>query len=309
MLDNQTVVRFLNEEDVADRVKVEDLLTVWTEVRSAAHLIVPAELPGGISLGQAIDEAFSRAYMGRPPVDLPYPSRLIWQLQAFITRALRQPVAYRSFLVRDAFVRVVHRSDPYRALSRWSGRLGLKMLQAQLRPTIDEIYIYRRAGTEGLLQEIQALRARLRREFLVQFHHEGGPFRVFPEESQPEFGLKVGKLLGYPECCTQRYVEARSQGENLEEIASREASGEGVEDLAYFARDYIPCGPDCTASVEKGQEILDRLEELDPRLAQLQTRAYRDNRERVRRFPEIIKERQDQIQKRWGDMWLRGPES
>ncbi len=309
MLDDRTVVRLLNEEHVADRVKVEDLLSIRLECRPAALLVVPAEFPGGIAMGQSIDQAFSRSYMGHPPVNMSLPLRWIWQLQNMWARATKHPMAYRGYVVRDAFVRVVHASDSYRSLWQWIGAVNLKARQFQLRPTIDEIYTYREVQSEAAVSEIQSLRARIRHEFLVQYRHEGGQFQVFPEEYVPEFGRKVGQLLGYPECCVERYVGARSRGERLEELAAQEAEAEREDDLGYFARDFIPCHHSCQEARGKGREILDRLEDVDPRLADLQLRAYRDNAERVRKFPEIIKERQEQIQKRWGDMWFRAPDS
>ncbi len=305
MLDQTTVVRLLNEDEVADRVKVEDLLSVALGSRPAALLVVPPELPRASVIGQAIDHSFSRSYMGLPPPGQPPWTRLSWSVRAALARLFRSPVAYKAFLVRDAFEREVRDSDSYRALVRWAGVLGLSLNPGQVRPTIDEIYVGKGREVAARAYEMQMMRHKMRHKFLRQYREGGGAFRVFPEESSPDYARGVGTLLGYPPCCVDRYVELRSGDEPVENLAAAALETAEPDILSHFARDFIPCSPTCRRAAEVGTRMLDRLDAVDPRLATLQRRAFADNVDRVRRFPDIIKERQEQIQKKWQDMWVK----
>lgn len=307
MLDTRTVVRILNEDGVADRVKVEDLLPVALEVRPAGHLIVPVELPDGPAMGRAIDRTFSRAYLGVAPEDMPLWERPGWYLSTTLARVTRQPVAYKRFLVRDSFARHVHRSPAYRALRAWASRLGLVLLDGQVRPTIDEIYVGKGRQLAADVFDIQMRRSRIRQGYVSNYRQQGGPFHVFPEESDPEFIAAVGGMLGYPACCIDRYSQLRQTGESVEAAIAGELAGDGsVDSMAFFARDFVPCSPTCHEAAAIGRAMTDALDGVDPRLGRLCQRAFGDNVDRARRLPDLIKERQQQIQKQWGDIWLEG---
>lgn len=306
MLDTRTVVQILNEDKIADRVKVEDLLSVALEARPAGLLVVPLELPDGPALGRAIDHTFSRSYVGIPPEGVPPWERLAWTLSTLVARVTRQPVAYKAFLVRDAFLRHIRRASSYKALRSWARTLGVTLVEGQVRPTIDEVYVGRGRAIASAAFDLQMMRSRIRNRFLRQYRQEGGSFRVFPEEADPEFTTGVGTLLGYPSCCIERYSGLRHSGEPVEQVAAAEARDGQPVPSAYFARDFMPCTPRCEPARAVGDDILAKLDALDPRLASIQARAFEDNVERVMRFPDIIKERQEQIQKKWEDVWLRG---
>ena len=102
---------------------------------------------------------------------------------------------------------------------------------------------------------------------------------------------RMGRLLGYPECCTDRYIADRMNGVSVEHRASGQLKEAGVVDPhVYFVSHFFPCLPTCENALAKGRLYQETLAKVDERLGAVYEVVTRENLETVRRQPEIIAE-------------------
>lgn len=294
------------DDRLSPAIKIEDIILVAEGLRPSSLLILPVNLPDGGKVGELIDQVFNhtwrRGYLpGAPIWRRPFES--VWRRAS---RMLAGSSRYRASLAREAYRLCLSDSASYQALRLWADRLGLESLEATVRPTIDEMYLATgEAVLEGLNRVLQ-LRREARHRALEE-KSQGGAlvFRAFPEERDRAFLVSLGRLLGYPECCVERYAEERVAGVNVEERASRQLIGLGsqVEDHAYYSRDFFPCQPDCPRAGGKGKaglRILSRLEEECG--ARGMVKAYKEimagNRKLVKEYPDLIRRHEKAMQKK-----------
>jgi len=288
-LDKETLDRLLADEHVLNRVKMECLLLPHMGLRPVSQITVPAELPGGIEMGQRIDDAVK-----------PH----IVRLQAITEpKAKVQAIRETRKLMEAQFEKVVEDSDPWSAYYDWSDRLGLKSEQAQIRPTVHEIFLYK-DGKEGrelkrLLKDRMKIRARVQRKpdprmARVRF--------AYPEEFDVKWITRMGRLLGYPECCIKQYAQERAEGVNVETRAAKQLAHllqeeKQVDTHAYILGFFFPCRPDCPNSSEKGFRWHDEFSKLDVRLGGIYAELLKFNATMVLKQPELINQYLSQFQK------------
>lgn len=279
-MDKDTLDELLADTNVLNRVKMECLLLPYMGLRQVSQITIPAEYPGGLEMGEMIDRAV------KPHVD---------RLQAITEpKAKLQAIQEARKLMEKQFETEVEGSEPYKAYYRWSDRLGLKSEQAQIRPTVHEIFLYRdrRDGRElkRLLNDRVKIRAR------VQRRPDPGMPRVrfaYPEEFDPKWIARMGRLLGYPECCVKRYAQDRAEGVNVETRAAQQLlhllkEEEKADTHAYILGFFFPCKPDCPKASEKGFRWHDEFSKLDERLGGIYAELLKFNATMVLRQPELI---------------------
>ena len=266
---------------IADRVKIENYLLVYLGLRPCSQITLPAELPGGKTFGVVIDERTYPLLSGvRAETD---PRRKLKAIED-VKREMR-----------TAFKEIVEASNQYHAHIRWGKALGLQSLRAEVRPTVQELYLFKEREVKKRLKRLMKDRENLRRQVMHRPPPSLGRVQLaYPEESHGGWLRKMGELLGYPACCAERYASDREGGIAVEERASqqiKEAEQHGAVDaFAYFVGYYFPCNPSCDVAITRGRECHDSLSSFNPQLGEIYTSIVAENLDHVLHQPEIIAE-------------------
>jgi len=266
---------------IADRVKIENYLLVYLDLRPCSQITFPAELPDGKTFGADIDERTYPLLSGvRAETD---PRR---KLKA-IRNVKRE--------MRTAFREIVEASIQYQSHLEWGKALRLQSLKAEVRPTVQELYLFKDRDVKKRLKRLMKDREKLRRQVMHRPPPGLGRVRIaYPEEFHGGWLRQMGELLGYPGCCVEQYASDREGGASVEERASQQIREEeqhgAVDAFAYFVGYYFPCSPSCDASSKRGRECHESLSNIDPQLGEIYTSIVAENRDRVLRQPEIIAE-------------------
>ena len=283
-LDEGEVEELLEDDRLRLGVKLEDYLLVYLGVRPCSQITIPAELPSGREMGRIIDEII-------------YPTLLR------IRRGDRDAIGDVKRAMRRAYREVVENSEEYKAHLEWAERLGLRWMMDEVRPTVRELYLYGEGETGRKLRRLMERREKLRREALKR-PRGLGIYLAYPEELEADWVMEMGGLLGYPECCVERYARERSMGLEVEERAYRQLEEAEADAMAYFVSYFFPCSPSCPEAVSMGLRCLRLLGELHPRLGELYRGRMEENLELVRRLPTIIREHRAEAERRlslWRD--------
>jgi hypothetical protein len=288
-LDKETLDELLADPHIMNRVKLECLLLPYMGLRLVSQITIPAEFPSGLEMGQRIDQAV------KPHIE---------RLQAITEpRAKVQVIQETRKLMETQFEAVVEDSDHYRAYYSWSDRLGLKSEQAQVRPTVHEIFLFKDGGDGRALKRLIKDREKLR--FRVQRRPDPRMSRVrfaYPEEFDTKWITRMGTLLGYPNCCIKQYAEDRANGVNVEtraatQLAEAVKEEKNVDAHAYILGFFFPCRPDCPKSMEKGFRWQEEFSKMDERLGAMYAELLGVNATMVLRQPELINRYISQFQK------------
>jgi len=279
MLNPSEIRELLSETRIHIRVAVENLIIVGLNLRPCSQTTIPAELPSGSSIGEAIDVRF------KPRLDQ---LRRIQDNKARITEIseIRKGMAL-------AFDELVEGSDEYRCFISWVKRLGLKLDKVEVRPTAHEFYIYKDRETLKELHRLMQERGKLRVEALKKPNPSRGQLQfAYPEEFNGAWIRRMGQLLGYPDCCVDRYASDREQGVNAEARAAAQLKelGRDPDPYVYIASYFFPCSPTCEIARQKGEIYHRRLSEALPQAGEAYEKIIAENLDRVRRQPEIIDE-------------------
>ncbi|RLE52746.1 MAG: hypothetical protein DRJ26_04310 [Candidatus Methanomethylicota archaeon] len=273
---------FLDDTRILPRVKFEDYLSVYLEIRPCSFFTLPAELPGGSEYGRIIDEKCAEdvALLLRTR-DLYLRGRLILQLRNKI---------------RKLFKELVLKSEVFKAHKDWAKALGLKMMVEEVRPSIYEVYIYRESKVGKRLKKLFSTRREIRKA-IVQVKPLGLPpsLLVYPEELSTTYITELGELLGYPECCIKRYAEERSSGVYIEERASRQIkelkrAGDKPDIYAFFSSNFFPCTPKCPKASEIGRKLYEAISRLSPSAGKAFLKCLEENVSTVEKYPDLIAE-------------------
>lgn len=278
-LDKETLDELLADGLILNQVKLECLLMPYMELRPVSQITIPAEFPGSSEMGQIIDRVV------KPYID---------RLQAIRDpRAKLQAIQETRKLMETQFEAVVEKSEPYKAYYGWSDRLGLMSEQAPVRPTVHEIFLFKDGG-EGrdlkrLIKDREKLRARVRRKPDPKM---GRTRFAYPEEFNAKWITRMGRLLGYPDCCIKQYAQDRVKGVNVETRAAKQLADalkeEKFDPHAYILGFFFPCRPDCPNSMEKGFRWQDEFSKLDERLGKAYEELLGVNATLVLKQPELI---------------------
>jgi len=278
-LNPQDLRELLDEPKIPSRVAVENLMLVALGLRQCSQTTIPAELPSGSSMGEAIDARF------RPRLEK---LRLMQDQKAKVKEIgeIRRGMA-------QAFDELVEGSAEYKSLNNWTKKLGLKVDQVEVRPTVHEFYVYREKDALKELQKLMQERGKLIVEAVKKPDPSRGQLQfAYPEEFNGAWIRKMGRLLGYPDCCVDRYASDREQGINAEARAASQLKELSAppDPHVYLASYFFPCSPTCPRAKEKGELYHHKLSEALPEAGEAYASIISENLERVRRQPEIIGE-------------------
>ena len=277
---NPTELReLIHDPLVAPRVAVENLMLVSLGLRPCSQTTIPAELPSGPLIGVEIDARF------KPRLEK---LRAIQDQKAKIKEIgeIRKGMA-------TAFDEIVEGSAEYKSLSTWARKLDLRVNQVEVRPTVHEFYLYREKETQKELQRLMQERGKLRVEVVKKPDPARGHLQfAYPWEFNGTWIRRMGSLLGYPDCCVDRYAMDRELGINAEERAAAQLKEltTDPDPHAYLASYFFPCSPTCVKAVEKGELYHRKLSEVLPEAGEAYEVIIVENLDRVRRQPEIINE-------------------
>jgi hypothetical protein len=298
MVTQDQLLPLLNDSRLSARVKLEDYLLVVLGVRQCGQLLIPGEMPDARELMESIDRSYSQKYFeGSNPRSGPIGSFFDTIKYGFY-RAAMNPLEYKATLIRETLDELLVESENYRAHREWANRLGLDTYESNVRPSINEFFVF----SPGQLDHLQRL-ARLRREERERTDASEVPSGavIFPEQHCEEFVTGLGRVLGYPECCTERYAADRTSGvipevrgaEQLEEV-SAETRNQHLP--AYFARGFVPCSPMCSSALARGETAVGAFKETDrQRLVPRYEAALESNRKYIERYPELLREHQERL--------------
>lgn len=269
----------LEDDSLYKRIKLENLILVNSGLRPCSQTTLPVDLPSGSEMGSTIDERVK-----------PYITKI---------RGIRNPREKLKAInkvkktMEKAYEKVVKGSEEYKSLMRWGDRLDLKIREVKIRPTLEEVYLYRDRSTGRKIQKLMKEREKLRKEARKNPDPSKGKLQlVYPEEFDGRWLKRMGVLLGYPDCCAEAYASDRENGLNVEERASAQIEEHNTfEDLdphAYFVAYFFPCKPECEKALEKGHKIHEKLTEIDERLGELYKNELRNNLSLVREQPNLI---------------------
>ena len=278
MVGEQWLSDFLNNGHILPRIKVENFLLVSLRLRPCSQMTLPAELQNAESMASAIDEKIFPKI--RSLQSEPDPRKKL-----VLIGALKKEM-------RRTYERFVKGTEIYRSHLSWVERIGLRKMVVDVRPTVEELYIFKDKDIGKKLRKLMKDREKYRAEAIASVRTGMDRTRyVFPEEFQGSWIREIGEVLGYPVCCVETYASNREEGINVELRASQqieEATKVGtVNPLTYFVGYFFPCSPNCDEALERGSRCRECLIELDPRLGEMYLKFVTDNMERVRRQPEI----------------------
>lgn len=273
--------KFLEDSHILPRIKIENFLLVSLGLRPCSLMTLPAELPDANAIGSAIDEqVFPKLGGLRSEQDPKKKLRLI--------DALKKEM-------RIAYEENVKGSEQYKSHKFWIKQLELRSITMSVRPTVEELYIFRDNDIGKRLSRLMKDRERYRVEARASVKPGMDKARfVYPEEFRASWLKEVGKILGYPDCCVEAYSSDRGDGRNVEARASqqlKEAEERGaVDPFTYSIGYFFPCSPSCGEAQTKGASYRKGLVELLPSLGELYDEFVAKNMERVRHQPEIIEQ-------------------
>jgi len=281
MKESKTINGLMDDPRLHARVKIENYLLVHLKLRPCSQTTFPTELPDGDALGAAIDER-------------------IYPLMSSIG-AVADPRKRLTVIdgvkkeMRAAFKEIVEASDRYRAHLKWTEALGLRSLRVEVRPTIQELYLFKDKEVAKRLKRLMKEREKLRRQALRRPSPNLGRVQLaYPGEFKSRWLREMGGLLGYPSCCVDRYASEREHGVSVEKREAqqiREAEQRGaVDPFTYFVGYFFPCSPYCDKALSRGREYHERLRGLDPSLGKVYMSIVSENLDHIRRQPEIIAE-------------------
>jgi len=279
LVGDELLYRFLEDGNILPRIKIENFLTVSLGLRPCSLMTLPAELPDAAAIGGAIDgQIFPKLRGVRSESDPRKKLRLI--------EALKKDM-------RLAYDKTVKGSEQYKSLRSWAERLSLRNVAVSVRPTVEELYIFREDDIGKRLRRLMKDRERYRAEAIAGAKPGMERARyVYPEEFKAPWLREIGEALGYPKCCVEAYAADRERGVNVETRASqqlKEAEGIGaVNPFTYFVGYFFPCSPSCGEASAKGATYHKSLGDLQPSLGEMYSKLVVENMERVRQQPEII---------------------
>jgi hypothetical protein len=293
---------FVAERGLTDYVKVCNYVPVAIGLRPLSLTYLPAELPGGQRMGEAIDRYFSEHYS--PPAGA-------GPMSLFRRKGSggQGPDPERELLAKrrtldDAYSKIVAESQTYITHLSWLDKVGLDQYQVKRRPSLREMYVYRdRAVREQLLAvetiaeearlRVAAARGKDREQALIEY--------VYANEFEPRYLRGLGRLLGYPECCVEAYARDRESARSVEQraweqVRDKHAASEHIDIHAYYLKDFFPCQPDCPKAVELGELFEQACAELHPELGEVYTGVMWSNFDLIQNYPQLIAQHRHRLE-------------
>lgn len=289
---------FLEDKRILDRVKFEDYLSVYFDIRPASFFTMIAELPNAKEIGEKIDaECKNDLIMIMSARDMQLRGELIMDLRHKIDKL---------------FKKYVLDSDVFKAHEYWAKKLDLKMIMDKIRPSVCEVYLFKDKNIGKRLKDLFYIRREIRKS-IYQMQNISLPpsLLAYPEELSSKFVYELGSILGYPECCVKRYSEERASGIYVEgrisnQIKDLKKSGEKPNIFSFFSSNFIPHDPRCEKAAEIGLKFYEVLRREVPGAHETYYKLLLENVDTSENFPEIIKSYRQHVDSRLKDLLMYG---
>jgi hypothetical protein len=217
-------------------------------------------------------------------------------------------LAAKKKTLNDAYDKLVAPSPAYVAHLSWLDRLGLNQLQFKRRPTLREMFIYADRDIRQKVVDLESVASAARNRLTTgkdQDHDQAVMEYVYADEYDREYLQGLGRLLGYPSCCVERYTADRLRGQNVEQrawdqVREMHEQGKPIDVHAYFVKDFFPCTPSCPEAITLGERYAAAYEALSPEIAEIYTGALYQAFEYVQNYPRLIEQHKQRLVR--GDM-------
>jgi hypothetical protein len=301
-MDKELIMEFMKEDIIPDRVKFDDYLSVALGMRQASQIVLPAELPDASVLGATIDERFRQKQDGKRLPGESMSEFIKGKVGKYWRKSQMADLRHRMDALRTLYSEVVEKSHSYQVFMKWADRLGLKRKELESRPTIREVYLFTDPSVATMLTELQDMRKDIRYRSLRMPDSSAVYARAFPEEQNPAYLKMLGGILGFPECCIDRYVFDRQSGVLTPESrsSSQLVHMEDPNDyspFAYFAKDFFPCQPDCGEAAKMGENLYQKLLEIDQTIADRFKKHLQENVSLIKEYPELIRKKVEMLER------------
>lgn len=278
-MDSLQITKFIELETIESRTKLEFYLSTYLDLRKSSQITIPADFVDSIDLGKQIDKNVQPQISALTQISDP-------KIKAVGIQAIHKAL-------EKNFEEIVEESDSYNVHSQWADLFNLKSNQLKTRPTVHEIYTYKDRGTRKEIVQIGRDRGFIREKNMNDPEARSNNIKyAFPEEFNVKWLTKVGKLLGYPECCVKHYAKGRENGVNVEAMATQQlldSLNEGeVDTHAYYIGNFLPHDPNCPKAIELGYKWEEKISEFNEELGKLYTQTLLNNVELVLRQPELV---------------------
>ena len=276
---NVWLQKLMEDTRLKTRVKIENILLVHLGLRQCSQTVLPIDLPNAELMGSTIDGNMAPKLIHIQGMKCP--------------RLKRAAIASLKKEMRTAYDNIVRTSDQYKSLLSWARHLRLRTRLVDVRPTVQELYLYKDGKVGRRLKLLMKNRQNIRDRIYASAKPGMERIRLaYPEEFEGSWLREMGEIMGYSDCCVEAYAIDREIGVNVEERAAfqlSEAEQMGnMNFLAYFVGYFFPCTPDCRQATLRGRECLESLADLDPSLGELYSTLMAENMENVRLQPEVI---------------------
>lgn len=295
-------MEFMKEDVIPDRAKFDDYLSVVLGGRRASQIVLPAELPDASVLGATIDDRFRQKQDGKRLPGESISDFLKGKVGKHWRKSQMAEIRHRMDTLRALYSDVVEKSHSYQVFMKWADRLGLKRKELESRPTIREVYLYTDPSVAAMLTELQDMRKDIRYHSIRTPDSSAVYARAFPEEQNPAYLKMLGSILGFPECCIDRYVFDRQSGvltpesRSSNQLVHTEDPNE-FSPFAYFTKDFFPCQPDCDEAVKKGESLYQKLLEIDQTIADRFKKHLQENVSLIKEYPELIRKKVEMLER------------
>lgn len=261
-------------------------------------MTIPAELPDADAISRRIDERcisdFNKLKQERDV-----------KRRLKIVRSIKEKL-------RKTYLEEIKASPSYSSHIVWIKRLGLQMLEVEIRPTVREHFIFKEKETKDQLQNLTRKRLAFRGEFL-RHADQNTPrsLAAYPEERFPGYLMEIGELLGYPQCCITAYIEGRKEERPTAEqraatqITNLRSEGSEPDIYTYFSKDFIPCSPKCSSASAVGRKVHETLSRVDDKLPEIYLQCLKSNVERVGSYVESIQAHKAKMEIRSRELGIR----
>lgn len=290
----------ISERGITDLSKTNNFLPVCLGLRQLALTYMPAEFPGGLRMGEAIDRYFKENYM---PGEGLKPGLLNRFRRRGPNAEQEGELLAKRRVLEQAYNEIAASSPAYIAHLDWLDRLSLQHFQVKRRPSLREMFIYRDRKVKDQLVELEdiAEKARQRAATEAQEGRRELMEYVYANEFDPKYLRALGALLGYPECCVDRYAADREKGVNVEQraweqVRDMQSEGKSIDVHAYYVKDFFPCTPDCPAATAQGELWEAAYEELSPDLRDMYVGSMYQCFELVQNYPTLINQHRQRLE-------------
>ena len=301
-MDKELLMEFMKEDVIPDRAKFDDYLSVALGARRASQIVLPAELPDASVLGATIDDRFRQKLLGKRLPGESMSDFLKGKMSKHWRKSQMAEIRHRMDTLRTLYSEVVEKSHSYQVFMKWADKLGLTRKELESRPTIREVYFFTDPKVASELTELQDMRKDIRYQRLRT--PDSGAFyaRAFPEEQNPAYLKTLGTILGFPPCCIDRYVfDRQSSVLSPESRASNQLTHMEDQDeydpFAYFTKDFFPCQPDCSEAVRQGEDLYNKILEIDSTAADKFKEHLQGNVSLITEYPELIRKKVEMLER------------